>query len=151
MTGSFGGGSAGWRRVSMTAPAKAPADIRDVVIVGGGSAGWMAAASFAHFLKAAGVRITLVESSEIGTVGVGEATIPPIMDFIRVLGLDEDRLVKHCNATFKLGIRFKDWGEIGRSFHHPFGQTGYPLEGVDFSAWWLSRHIDGRAPRLEEY
>jgi tryptophan halogenase len=126
-------------------------DIQDIVIVGGGTAGWMAAATFAHFLKGRGIRTTLVESSEIGTVGVGEATIPPIMDFIRVLGLDEDRLVKHCNATFKLGIRFQDWGEIGHTFHHPFGQTGHPLQGVDFSAWWLSRYIEGGAPRLEEH
>ncbi len=138
-------------RDQMAMPTGGSADIRDVVIVGGGTAGWMAAASLAHFLKAAGTRITLVESSEIGTVGVGEATIPPIMDFIRVLGLDEDRLIKHCNATFKLGIRFQDWGEIGRSFHHPFGQTGYPLDGVDFSAWWLSRYLDGGAARLEDY
>jgi tryptophan halogenase len=135
----------------MAMPAAGSADIGHVVIVGGGTAGWMAAASFAHFLKAAGTRITLVESSEIGTVGVGEATIPPIMDFIRVLGLDEDRLVRHCNATFKLGIRFQDWLRPGHWFHHPFGQTGYSLEGVDFSAWWLSRHLENRADRLEVY
>ncbi len=135
----------------MATPEAESEQIQDVVIVGGGTAGWMAAASLAHFLKRAGTRITLVESSAIGTVGVGEATIPPIMDFIRVLGLDEDQLVKHCNATFKLGIRFQDWGEIGRSFHHPFGQTGYPLHGVDFSAWWLSRYLGGGADRLEAY
>lgn len=135
----------------MTAPTAGPEDIRDIVIVGGGAAGWMAAASLSHFLKAAGVRITLIESSEIGTVGVGEATIPPIMDFIRVLGLDEGQLIRRCNATFKLAIRFKDWLEPGSDFFHPFGQTGYPLEGVDFSAWWLSRYICSRAARLEDY
>ncbi len=125
-------------------------DIQDIVIVGGGTAGWMAAASLAHFLRATGTRITLVESSEIGTVGVGEATIPPIMDFIRVLGLDEDQLIKRCNGTFKLGIKFRDWREVGDTFFHPFGQTGYPLQGVDFSAWWLSRHRnDGE--RLEAW
>src|SRR5215469_6993857 len=135
----------------MTSTASESVDIQEIVVVGGGTAGWMAAASFAHFLKPMGVRVTLIESSEIGTVGVGEATIPPIMDFIRVLGLDEDRLIRHCNATFKLGIKFEDWGAPGSAFYHPFGQTGFPLEGVDFSAWWLSRHIQGRAARLEDY
>jgi tryptophan halogenase len=135
----------------MQTPMADTGGIREIVIVGGGTAGWMAAASLAHFLKTTPTRITLIESSEIGTVGVGEATIPPIMDFIRVLGLDEDQLIRRCNATFKLAIKFQDWGEIGHSFFHPFGQTGYPLEGVDFSAYWLSRFISGRAPRLEEY
>ncbi len=135
----------------MTAPTADTANIGDIVVVGGGTAGWMAAASLVHFLRAAGTRITLVESSEIGTVGVGEATIPPIMDFIRVLGLDEDQLIKRCNGTFKLGIRFNDWREIGSSFFHPFGQTGYPIQGVDFSAYWLSRHLKGNTPRLETW
>src|SRR5215469_14738564 len=132
----------------MTSTASESVDIQEIVVVGGGTAGWMAAASFAHFLKAAGTRITLIESSEIGTVGVGEATIPPIMDFIRVLGLDEDRLMRRCNATFKLAIKFVDWRQPGGAFFHPFGQTGYPLEGVDFAAWWLSRRLVGRAERL---
>jgi tryptophan halogenase len=135
----------------MQAPTEGSAQIGEIVIVGGGTAGWMAAASFAHFLRPLGIRITLVESSEIGTVGVGEATIPPIMDFIRVLGLDEDQLIRRCNATFKLAIKFADWREKGSAFFHPFGQTGYPLDGVDFSAWWLSRNIQGRARRLEAY
>jgi tryptophan halogenase len=132
----------------MTEPQSA---VRDIVIVGGGTAGWMAAASLVHFLGPNPPNITLVESSAIGTVGVGEATIPPIIDFIRALGLDEDELVRRCNGTFKLGIRFKDWLEIGSDFFHPFGQTGYPLDGVDFAACWLSRFIEGQAPRLETY
>jgi tryptophan halogenase len=127
------------------------AKIEQIVIVGGGTAGWMAAASLARFLQSTGVHITLVESSEIGTVGVGEATIPPIIDFIRALGMDEDRLIRRCNATFKLAIKFADWREPGAAFFHPFGQTGYPIEGVDFSAWWLSRCLEGRADRLEAY
>ena len=135
----------------MTSPPEGSADLQNVVIVGGGTAGWMSAASLAHFLKSRNTRITLVESSQIGTVGVGEATIPPIMDFIRVLGLDEDQLIKRCNGTFKLGIKFKDWSEIGTSFFHPFGQTGQPLEGVDFSAYWLGRRMAGSASRLEDY
>src|SRR5690242_13922601 len=132
----------------MTEPQSA---VQEIVIVGGGTAGWMAAASLIHFLGPNPPRITLVESSAIGTVGVGEATIPPIIDFIRALGLDEDELVRRCNGTFKLGIRFKDWLEIGADFFHPFGQTGFPLDGVDFGACWLSRFIEGRAPRLETY
>src|SRR5580765_1506890 len=125
--------------------------VKRVVIVGGGTAGWMAAAAFGKLLAGGDYSITVVESSEIGTVGVGEATIPPIMDFIRTLGLDEEQLVRRCNATFKLGIQFKDWREIGDAYFRPFGQTGYPIEGVDFSASWLSRFSGGRAERLEAY
>ena len=145
------GGDTPGGRESMTAPAAGQAAIQEIVIVGGGTAGWMAAAALAHFRGPAGVRITVVESSQIGTVGVGEATIPPIMDFIRVLGLDEDALVRSCNATFKLGIRFDDWREPGTSFYHPFGQTGHPLQGLEFPAWWLSRYLAGEADRLERY
>lgn len=81
--------------------------IRSVVILGGGTAGWMAAASLSKFLGSLGVGITLIESERIGTVGVGEATIPPIMDFLRALGIDEDEIVARLKATFKLGIGFR--------------------------------------------
>jgi tryptophan 7-halogenase len=125
--------------------------IRSIVIVGGGTAGWMAAASFARFLRPLGCRITLIESDEIGTVGVGEATIPPIMDFIRVLGIDENDLVRQTRATFKLGIAFQDWTRIGHTYYHPFGQTGFDMDGVPFAGYWMKMRAQGRAARLEEY
>lgn len=125
--------------------------IRSIVIVGGGTAGWMAAASLTRFLKPLGCRIQLVESEEIGIVGVGEATIPPIMEFIRVLGLDENDLVRQTQATFKLGIQFKDWLRIGHIYTHPFGQTGFDMDGVPFHAFWLKMRQQGQAGRLDEY
>ncbi|MES1197191.1 MAG: tryptophan halogenase family protein [Pseudomonadota bacterium] len=125
--------------------------IRSIAIVGGGTAGWMAAASLARFLKGLGCRIELIESEEISTVGVGEATIPPIIDFIRALEIDENDLVRQTKATFKLGIEFKDWTQLGHTYFHPFGQTGFEMDGVPFSAQWLMMLGEGKATRLEDY
>ncbi|MBB6252992.1 tryptophan halogenase family protein [Nitrospirillum iridis] len=127
------------------------APLRRIAIVGGGTAGWMAAASLAKFLHNLKCDIQLVESEQIGTVGVGEATIPPIMNFIRVLGLDEDDLIRQTNATFKLGIRFQDWTRVGHSYFHPFGHTGFEMEGIGFSAYWMRMALAGNAAPLEEY
>jgi tryptophan halogenase len=125
--------------------------IRSIAIVGGGTAGWMTAASFAKFLKTLNVRIRLIESEQIGTVGVGEATIPPIMEFIRGLGIDENDLIRKTKATFKLAIEFRDWTRIGHSYVHPFGQTGFDMGPLAFSAYWLKALREGTASRLEEY
>ncbi len=125
--------------------------IRTIAIVGGGTAGWMTAASLSKFLKNLNVRIRLIESDQIATVGVGEATIPPIMDFIRGLGVDENECVRKTQATFKLGIEFRDWTRIGHSYIHPFGQTGFDMGPVAFSAYWLKAHRAGKASRLEDY
>jgi tryptophan halogenase len=135
----------------MTDEAMADQRIRSIAIVGGGTAGWMAAASLARFLAPLGCQIHLVESEQIGTIGVGEATIPPIMDFIRVLGIDENAIVRSSKATFKLGIEFRDWTRPGHSYIHPFGQTGYDIEGIAFAACWLRAVRQGKAGRLEDY
>lgn len=111
--------------------------IRDVVVVGGGTAGWMASAMLSSRLPREHVRVTVVESAEIGTVGVGEATIPPILDFNRLLGIDEDELIRRTHGTYKLGIEFRDWGAIGQRYYHPFGTFGADIGGVAFHHHWL--------------
>ena len=111
--------------------------IRRVVIVGGGTAGWMAASAFARFLNNGYTQVTLVESEEIGTVGVGEATIPPIINFNQMLGLDENAFLAATAGTFKLGIEFVNWGAIGERYFHPFGTYGHDLQGIHFHQLWL--------------
>ncbi|WP_102795461.1 tryptophan halogenase family protein [Bowmanella denitrificans] len=107
-------------------------EIRKIIIVGGGTAGWMAAASLAKFSEHREVTITLVESSQIGTVGVGEATIPGIVDFNRNLGIDELELIKATQASFKLGIQFENWNKLGGDFFHPFADYGMEIQQVAF-------------------
>jgi tryptophan 7-halogenase len=125
--------------------------ISSIAIVGGGTAGWMAAAGLAKALAGTPVRIRLIESSQIGPIGVGEATIPPILDFIRQLGIDENELVREIKATFKLGIGFRDWTRVGHSYFHPFGPTGPGMGAVSFPAYWLKMFLEGKAARLEDY
>jgi tryptophan 7-halogenase len=125
--------------------------IRTIAIVGGGTAGWMTATSLVKFFRAADVHIRLIESEQIGIIGVGEATIPPIMHFIRAAGIDENDLIRKTKSTFKLGIEFKDWTRIGHTYMHPFGQTGFDMGPVPFSAYWLKAFRAGQAGRLEEH
>lgn len=125
--------------------------IRNIAIIGGGTAGWMAAAALAKSLGGMGVRIRLVESVHIGSVGVGEATIPPIMDFIRQLGIAEDDLVREVKATYKLGIGYRDWTRPGHSYFHPFGPTAPGIANIPFQAYWLKMFLEGNAGPLEDY
>jgi tryptophan halogenase len=127
------------------------APIRELVIVGGGSAGWMMAAAASRFLNDGRRRITLVESEAIGTVGVGEATIPPIRDFNAMLGIDERAFVAATGATMKLGIAFDGWGAPDERYVHAFGTLGRDFSGIDFHmAWWKHRGAAGVGP-LEDY
>jgi tryptophan halogenase len=109
---------------------------RSIIIVGGGTAGWMTAAALARFLQR-GWSITLVESDDIGTVGVGEATIPQIHHFNRALGLDESEFLRATNGTFKLGITFEGWREPNHRYMHAFGQIGRDLGLLPFYQYWL--------------
>ncbi|MEK9210851.1 tryptophan halogenase family protein [Sphingomonas sp. 2378] len=125
--------------------------IRRVVIVGGGTAGWMAAAAFARLLNNGYTQVTLVESEEIGTVGVGEATIPPIITFNQMLGLDENDFLAATGGTFKLGIEFVDWGDRGERYFHPFGRFGQDLQGVHFHQLWLRERSRRAIPGIADW
>lgn len=125
--------------------------IGSIVIVGGGSAGWMTAAALSSLLDPKDVKITLVESEQIGTIGVGEATIPDIINFNRLLGIPEDVFMKATNATFKLGIEFNNWGRLGESYFHPFGTHGADMQGIDFHQYWLLLRNAGRKESYFDY
>ncbi len=125
--------------------------IREIVIIGGGTAGWMTAAALSDRLSGMDVSITLVESAEIGTVGVGEATLPQIRTFNQMLGIDEAELMARTAATIKLGIEFCDWGKVGDSYIHPFGIFGEPIGPADFQHYWVRQHRRGKAEPFGSY
>jgi tryptophan 7-halogenase len=114
-----------------------------VVIVGGGTAGWMSAACIRRRLGSQAYSVTLIESDEIGTVGVGEATLPHIKVFNDMLGIDEAQFMRETRATFKLGIQFRDWDQPGDCYIHPFGAFGEPWGGVEFQHHWLKAQQHG--------
>src|SRR5690606_14456064 len=114
--------------------------ITHIVIAGGGTAGWMTAAYLARWLAPTNIRITLVESELIGTVGVGEATVPGIHQFIKALDIRESEFIKATNATFKLGIEFEGWAAPDKSFFHPFAAYGVQIEDRPFyKTWWAAK------------
>ncbi|WP_404337348.1 tryptophan halogenase family protein [Sphingomonas sp. MMS12-HWE2-04] len=125
--------------------------VRSIVIVGGGTAGWMTAATLARILGPDYAKITLVESDAIGIIGVGEATIPQMATFNRMLGLDEDAFVRATKGSFKLGIQFVDWARIGHTYFHPFGRYGLDMQGVSFHAYFQRMHLLGEAPDIDAW
>ncbi len=126
------------------------AAVQKLVIVGGGTAGWITAAAFARLLGKS-LQIELVESDAIGTVGVGEATIPQIIRLNTILGLDENDFIKRTNGTFKLGIEFVDWGKIGSKYLHTFGDAGINIASVPFHQHWLRAAQTGHDKDLWHY
>ena len=124
--------------------------LRSIVVAGGGTAGWMTAAALARFCGK-GWRITLVESEEIGTVGVGEATIPMIRNFNQALGIDEAEFLRATQGTYKLGIEFAGWGGFDDCYMHAFGLVGRGLGLLPFHHYWLRARAAGRAAPLGQY
>ncbi|HEX9172649.1 MAG TPA: tryptophan halogenase family protein [Telluria sp.] len=124
--------------------------IKDIVIVGGGTAGWMTAAALSAVLGGR-YNIKLVESDEIGIVGVGEATIPMIQLFNKVVGIDEQEFMRETQGTFKLGVEFVNWGKLGERYMHGFGRLGQDLATVPFDQYWQKMRALGKAAPLEQY
>jgi tryptophan halogenase len=125
--------------------------VQKIVIVGGGTAGWMTAATFAKRSGGATHSIELIESDEIGIVGVGEATIPPISDFNRSMQIDENEFMRVTQGSFKLGIEFVDWYRRGESYIHPFGFYGPLMHGIYFHHFWLRHRAQGGTMSPDEF
>jgi tryptophan halogenase len=125
--------------------------IHSIAVLGGGTAGWVAASMLARALPGTGAVITVIESAQIGTVGVGEATIPPLIDLLRFLRIDERDFIHHTNATYKIGIKFTDWKQPGHTYWHPFGTFGAPLNRRPFYHAWHRARAAGLELRFNDF
>jgi tryptophan halogenase len=124
--------------------------VRNIVIVGGGTAGWMTASALAKVLGRE-YSIRLVESEEIGTVGVGEATVPHLKLFNNLLEINEAEFVMKTQGTFKLGIQFNNWGHLGESYVHGFGSIGHDVGLMPFHQYWIKAALAGKATDIGDY
>jgi tryptophan halogenase len=124
--------------------------IKRIVIAGGGTAGWMVAAGLSKILGKV-LDIKLIESDEIGTVGVGEATIPPLVSFHRLLDINEQEFMAATQGTFKLGILFENWRDLGQNYVHSFGMTGKDHWTAGFQHFWLKGRDRGLAGDYGDY
>jgi tryptophan halogenase len=124
--------------------------VRRVVIAGGGTAGWSVASALVKQLGPL-LDITLVESDDIGTVGVGEATIPTFRTFHALLGIQEQEFMRATQATFKLGISFENWDQLGDRYIHPFGEAGKSTWLGDFHHMWLLAKAHGFGGQMGDY
>ena len=124
--------------------------IKHVVIAGGGTAGWMAAAAVSKLLGKT-VKVSLVESEEIGTVGVGEATIPTLLTLHELLKIKEQDFISAVGGTFKLGISFENWHDVGKDYIHSFGYTGKDCWAAGFQHFWLKGKELGISKDFGEY
>ena len=128
-----------------------PDALRKVCIVGGGTAGWIAAAVMAHHFKGKLFEIEVVESDDIGTIGVGESTIPPFLELLAKLDINEQDFIRSVQASFKLGIEFRDWHRKGERYFHPFGVIGQQVELSEFYQCWLKARMNGEGGALQDY
>jgi len=122
-----------------------------IVIVGGGTAGWMAAAALSAMLPRQEFSIDLVESEQIGIIGVGEATLPHLRHLNETIGVDETEFLKATSATLKLGIEFVNWGDVGERYIHPFGDFGRTIQGAKFHQVWRKLNPDASAGDIGKY
>jgi len=127
--------------------------LKSLCIVGGGTAGWMAATLLSTALRGSNIKITVVESPDIESIGVGESTVPSIMDFIQASQIDLKEFIQATSASFKLGIRFDDWrtSKAGESYFHPFGKVGKDINGFEFYQAWLKSLANGQKTRWLDY
>ncbi|WP_346837702.1 tryptophan halogenase family protein [Microbulbifer sp. SAOS-129_SWC] len=125
--------------------------IRKIVIVGGGSAGWIAAAVLGSQFSREQLQVELVESEEIGTIGVGESTIPPFLELLQSLNIDERDFIQQTQASFKLGIEFSDWRVKGESYFHPFGTISAGMDETVFYQSWLKSRQLGDGYELQDF
>lgn len=125
--------------------------LRKIVIVGGGASGWIAAAMLSQHLDKQRCSITLVESNDFKTMGIGESTVPPFVGLIRQLGINEQDFVRKTHATYKLGIKFVDWQQRNQNYFHPFGSIGKSIDTHDFYQCWLKARSHGDTSALQDF